>query len=108
MKIKITFLGFLMIISLIFTRSYLSLAALLAAFIHEMGHLLAASLCNVPIRELKLDIFGASLTPTHAFRSYKKEMVLAAGGPLVNLIFAFFIFAFPLGRNACARHSSSA
>jgi len=94
MKIKISFFGILMIISLIFTRSYLSLAALLAAFVHEMGHLFAASLCEVPIKELKLDIFGAALTPEKMFCSYKKEMAVAVGGPLVNLIFALLIFAF--------------
>ena len=94
MKIKISFFGALMIVSLIFTRSYLSLAALLAAFVHEIGHLFVASICGVPIKELKLDIFGASLTPTHAFCSYKKEIAVAIGGPAVNLIFAFLIFAF--------------
>lgn len=94
MKIKISFFGILMIISLIFTRSYLSLAALLAAFTHEMGHLFAASVCGVPIKELKLDIFGAALTPEKAFYSYKKEIAVASGGPLVNLIFAFFIIVF--------------
>ena len=100
MKIKVSFFGILMIISLIFTRSYLSIAALLAAFTHEMGHLLMASLCDVKIKELRLDIFGAALTPDHAFCSYKKEIAVAAGGPLVNLIFAFFILAFGGGRGA--------
>lgn len=94
MKIKISFFGVLMIISLIFTRSYLSLAALLAAFVHEMGHLLMASICNVPMKELRLDIFGAALTPEKAFCSYKKEMAVAAGGPAVNLVFAAFILIF--------------
>ena len=98
MKIRISFFGVLMIISLIATRSYLSLAAMLAAFTHEMGHLLAASLCDVKIKELRLDIFGAALTPTHAFSSYKQELTVAAGGPLVNIIFAIFILIFCKGR----------
>ena len=98
MKIKISFFGVLMVASLIFTRSYLSLAALLAALTHELGHLLAASICGVKIGELRLDIFGAALTPSRAFCSYKKEMTVALGGPVVNLSFAFFIFAFCKGR----------
>ena len=48
MKIKVTFFGILMLLSLIVTKSYLSLAALLAAGLHEIGHLVAARLCNVP------------------------------------------------------------
>lgn len=98
MKIKVTFFGILMFLSLIVTHSYLSLAALLAAFVHEMGHLLAASLCGVPIKELKLDIFGAAITPDGAFYSYKKEIAVALGGPLVNIISFIICFFFARGR----------
>ena len=92
MKIKITFFGILMLLALIVTKSYLSLAALIAAFLHELGHLLFAKTCNVAIKELKLDIFGASITPAEGFSSYKKEIAVALGGPLVNLVgFAVFM-----------------
>ena len=100
MKIKITFFGVLMIAALIFTRSYLSLAAMIAAFIHELGHLAAARCCDVKIKELRLDIFGAALTPEKAFCSYKKEIAVAVGGPLVNMLLALFGLAFLEGRGA--------
>ncbi len=85
MKIKVSFFGLLMIISLVLTHSYLSLAALLAAFLHELGHILSAKLCKIPLEELKLDIFGAAITPKRGIYSYKNELCLAAAGPLVNL-----------------------
>jgi hypothetical protein len=42
LKIKISFFGVLMIAVLIVTRSFLSIAALLAALLHELGHIVAA------------------------------------------------------------------
>ncbi len=86
MKIKISFFGILMIFVLIVTHSYVSLAALAAAFLHELGHILAARICNIPLRELKLDIFGAAITPKGQICSYKKEILFAAAGPAVNLL----------------------
>ena len=86
MKIKVTFFGILMLASLIATKSYLSLVALLAALLHEIGHLCVARACNVPIKELRFDIFGASITPKESFSSYKKEIAVALGGPLVNIV----------------------
>ena len=92
MKVKITFFGILMLLTLIVTKSYLSLAALVAAGLHELGHLAVARFCKVPIKELKLDIFGAAITPAGEFASYKKEIAVALGGPFVNL-FCFAAFA---------------
>ena len=85
-KIKISFSFLLMLFTLIISHSYLSLAALSAAFLHEMGHLCAARLCGIPLRELKLNVFGASLTLDQALCSYKSEIFLASAGPLVNII----------------------
>ncbi len=86
MKIKVSFFGVLMIICQIFTHSYIALAALLAAFLHELGHIIAAVACKIELREMKLDVFGAAITPQGAICSYKKEMIFAAAGPLVNII----------------------
>ena len=93
-KIKLSFSGAIMIIALIFTHSYLSLAAILAAFCHELGHIIAAKLQRIPLGELKLGIFGASLTSKPLLCSYKSEIILAAAGPLVNLISAAILLPF--------------
>lgn len=94
LKIKLSFSGAIMIIALIFTHSYLSLAAILAAFCHELGHIIAAKLQRIPLGELKLGIFGASLTSKPLLCSYKNEIILAAAGPLVNLISAAILLPF--------------
>lgn len=95
LKIRLSISGILMVIALITTHSYISLAALLAAAIHELGHVLAAQLLNIPLCEMKLGIFGASLSLSDSFLSYKKEIILAAAGPLTNIacvLLSIFLF----------------
>ncbi len=99
MKIKVSFFGVLMMLALIFTHSYLSIAALLAALLHEVGHIVAAKICDIPLKEIRLDIFGAAITPQKAFCSYKKEIALAAAGPLVNAL--SFLMLFPFFSGLC-------
>lgn len=91
LKIKLSFTGALMPVALFLTHSYLSLAALLAAALHEMGHIAVAKICNIDLGELRLSIFGASLTPRSLLCSYKKEILLCIAGPLVNLISALLL-----------------
>lgn len=90
-KIKLSFSGVIMIIALFLTHSYVSIAAILAAALHEIGHIIAAKLCNIPLEELKLGIFGAALTPKTLLCSYKKEILLCIAGPLMNLLSALLL-----------------
>ena len=92
LKIKLSFSGAIMLLALFLTHSYLSLAALLAAALHELGHIIAARICKIPLGELKLGIFGAALTPKALLCSYKKEIALCLAGPLVNIISALAFF----------------
>lgn len=95
LKIRLSISGILMVIALITTHSYISLAALLAAAIHELGHVLTAHFLNIPLQEMKLGIFGASLSLSDSFLSYKKEIILAAAGPLTNIacvLLSIFLF----------------
>ena len=91
LKIRLSFSGALMLLALFLTHSYLSIAALIAATIHELGHIIAARLCRIPLGELRLGIFGASLTPTAMLCSYKKEILLCLAGPLANLLSALLL-----------------
>ena len=99
-KIKLSFSGAIMVLALFLTHSYLSLAALLAAFLHELGHIITAKIYSIPLGELKLSIFGASLTPKAMLCSYKKEIILCFSGPLVNLISALIFSPFLKTDNA--------
>ncbi len=91
MKIKVSFFFLLMLISLFLSHSYLSIAAFLAAGLHELGHIIAARLCSIPLSELKLGILGAAITTNGELCSYKKEIFLAISGPMVNIISAFLV-----------------
>lgn len=86
--VGITFFGALMLISLFLTHSYLSLAALTAAALHECAHILAARALGVSLGGLRLDIFGASLSLKGDLPSYKREAAVALAGPLFNLLSA--------------------
>lgn len=65
--------------------TFLAIAA--AALVHECGHIVAAWGCGVPIRALRLDLFGARLD-LGGFLSYRREWIVAAGGPLFGWIAA--------------------
>lgn len=67
----------------------------LAALLHELGHMAAAWGWGVPLRGLRLDLFGARME-LGGLLSYRAELAVAAGGPLVSLLAASL--AFPLGR----------
>lgn len=97
-KISVSFFGVLMAGALILTHSYISLAALLAAAIHELGHIFAAKICSIPLYEMRLGIFGAALTTDASLYSYKKEIALAAAGPLAN--FASSALLYPIFKSS--------
>ena len=60
----------------------LFLASLL---LHEAGHLFAAAMLNVPVRELGLELRGTYLRRSYATRR-RDEILIAASGPLMNLL----------------------
>jgi Zn-dependent protease len=65
----------------------LPLGALLLAslLLHEAGHMLAAALLKVPVREFGLELRGAYVRRAHATRR-RDEILIAASGPLMNLL----------------------
>ena len=71
---------------LLFDRQGILLPTLLAAFVHECGHLLAARLLKIPLRSLSLDFLGARLSVSGRLLSYGEEWLLAASGPLFSLV----------------------
>ena len=74
------------------------LSILLAAALHECGHLLALRAFHVPIEGLRLSAFGAVLHARGAQRlSYGRELVVTLAGCGMNLVCgvltACFVFA---------------
>ena len=60
----------------------LFLASLL---LHEAGHILAAAILKVPVREVGLELRGAYIKRAHSTRR-RDEILIAASGPLMNLL----------------------
>ena len=92
MKIRITPGAALLLGVMLFTRDSLFFGTLLAALVHECGHLLAARVLGVRLRLLELDIPGARLLPAGALPSYAAEGWLAAAGPMASFLLAFCIY----------------
>lgn len=86
MKIKIGFFSVLLFITLFYTHSYFALAAFAAVFLHELGHIVAAKLLKVKLKECKLSIYGAGLSPDNTVYSYSDEIILCVFGPLANIL----------------------
>ena len=86
-KIKLGIGAVIMICaSLISERAEIIGIYFLAAFIHECGHLCAAKLLKIPIKEIRLDFSGVRICTDSGVTSYKNELLLAASGPLANIV----------------------
>ena len=94
MKIKLSFGAALLLFSLILSSNYnFAVIYVFCAAAHEIGHLLAAKLLGIKIRELSLDIAGARIMPNGEIMSYKKEFLLCAAGPFASFILSVFALA---------------
>ena len=72
-------------------HSYLCAAVLLAATVHEMGHLSAAYLLGIPLRVLRLELLGARLEVVGRMLSYGEEWLLCMAGPLTSLLLSALV-----------------
>ncbi len=77
-----------MLMLLIFDRTGVCLVTLVAAFLHEVGHLVAARLLRIPLGQLRLDFLGARMEVRGRMLSYGEEWLLAAAGPMASLLTA--------------------
>ena len=69
-------------------HSFVGVLTLLAALLHECGHLLAARWLGIPIRGLRADSLGVRLEVGGSLLSYGEEWLLCAAGPLASLLCA--------------------
>lgn len=60
-------------------------AMALAALLHEGGHWMVARACHVRVSRVTLDLFGARMH-LEGLTSYRQELLIAAGGPAMNLL----------------------
>ena len=69
-------------------RSHIGALTLLAAFLHECGHLVAAKWLGIPICGLRSDSLGVRLEVSGGLLSYGDEWLLCAAGPIASLLCA--------------------
>ena len=67
-------------------RSGISAMTLLAALLHECGHLLAARCMRIPLDGVRLELLGARIDVRGRVLSYGEEWLLCAAGPLFSLL----------------------
>lgn len=63
--------------------------------LHEIGHMLAAILLRVPVREVGLCLSGAYNRRAYA-RCRRDEILISAAGPLINLAVVFPLIFVPM------------
>lgn len=86
-RIKVNFSAILMLGAMVISdRADILLLYFFSAFLHECGHLLAARLLGIGIKEIRFDFSGVRICTDEGLTSYKNEILLAAAGPFVNFI----------------------
>ena len=86
-RVRISPIVAIFFVGLVLTdRSFLCLSAFLAAAFHEAGHLCAAKMLGIPIRELRLDLLGARMDAAGRLLSYGEEWLLCWAGPMFSLL----------------------
>ena len=77
-----------LLLMLLYDKSGLAAMSLLAAGLHEIGHILAASAMKIPIGAMRFDLLGARIDVKGRMLSYGEEWLLCASGPLSSLAFS--------------------
>ncbi|MBE6629086.1 MAG: site-2 protease family protein [Ruminococcaceae bacterium] len=85
---RFSLLGAVAVAVLLFDPSGFCLMTLLAALLHECGHLLAAKWLGIPWRGFSMDFTGARMEVSGRMISFFEEWLLCAAGPFAGLLFA--------------------
>lgn len=79
--------------------SYFSLMGISFAVLHELGHLLAMHMANIPPQELSFGILNIEIS-SPLEQNEKNEVFVFLSGPIVNLILGLiFLTAYHFSRN---------
>ena len=88
MRVSVSFWLFLLAAAIV-SPAQVIVSVLLAAFLHECGHLALLRLFHVPVEGLRLTVLGAELYANGVRRlSYGRELLVTLAGPAINLFCA--------------------
>lgn len=102
-KIKISILSLIVIPIVLLDPQGELAATVIAAFIHELGHLAVILLCGLGVTELGVTPYGLEIITARRYRSFIEELAVYCAGCTVNFITFFLLspyggFAFSLAR----------
>ena len=78
----------IVIAALLLDTTMLTIMFLFAAFIHEIGHLIAIILCRCKILRIKFTVFGGVIK-YHNYESKIKDVIIALSGSFMGFITAY-------------------
>jgi len=85
LKIRFGFLSAFLLLILLFIKGQTAWGALCAALLHEFGHWIFGKSCGIGLKEFQINLLGARLMSDRKIYSYRAELILCVGGPIVNL-----------------------
>lgn len=86
-KVRFGMGGIMMIAALMISdRAAIIGIYMLAAAWHEIGHLIAAKLMKIDVEEIRFGFSGVRIVTDARLTSYKREIMLAFAGPLMNML----------------------
>ena len=85
-KLRVSLFTFVFIGAVLYSDcSFFTFEVLLAAMLHEFGHLLSMKLFGVKIHSLTVLPYGAVISSDVSLLPYKKEAVVALSGVIINV-----------------------
>jgi len=86
LKLRINIFTICVVMLLLYLENPISVLLLLsAAFIHELGHFVAMKIFGAVIKRVDIEPFGATIVFDSSKSSYRSELKVALGGPLLGL-----------------------
>ncbi len=93
-KIRLPLISVLFFLTAFFDKSGETSATLLAALMHELGHIIAILTLGVGIRRIRILPYGFEIYTARTYRSFFEESVVSLAGCAVNLMTFALLFRF--------------
>ncbi len=83
------------ILLLLLDKSLLSVLALAAALVHELGHLVTMMFLGAKVSEIEITFFGAEIRTHCVSQNPLKNIAIFASGAVANILSAVIVYALP-------------